>query len=42
VLDELFPVDLVEPRYPDVLALGVHQAVAELFVFSPHGLEHIL
>jgi len=42
VLDELLPVNFVEPGYPDVLALGIHQAVAQLFILAPHGLEHIL
>jgi hypothetical protein len=28
MLDQLFPVYFIEPRYPDKLALGVHQAVA--------------
>jgi len=42
VLDQLFPVYLVEPRYPDELALSVDEAVAQLFVFAAHGLEHVL
>lgn len=42
MLDELFPVNFVEPGYPDVLALGIDQAVAQLFILAPHGLEHIL
>ena len=42
MLDELFPVNFIEPGYSDVLPLGIDQAVAELFVFAPHGLEHVL
>ena len=42
VLDQLFPVYFVEPRYPDELALGVDQAVSQLLVFAAHGLEHVL
>ena len=42
VLDELFPVNFIELGYPDVLTLGIHQAVAELFILVLHGLEYIL
>jgi len=42
VLDQLFPVYFIEPRYPDKLALGIHQAIAQVFVFATHGFQHVL
>jgi hypothetical protein len=42
VLDQLFPVYFIKPRYPDKLALGIHQAIAEVFVFATHGFQHVL
>jgi hypothetical protein len=42
VLDQLFPVYFIKPRYPDKLALGVHQAVAQVFVLATHGFQHVL
>jgi hypothetical protein len=42
MLDQLFPVYFIEPRYPDKLALGIYQAMAQVFIFATHGLEHIL
>ena len=42
VLDQLFPVYFIKPRYPDKLALGIHQAIAQVFVFATHGFQHVL
>ena len=42
MLDQLFPVYFVKPRYPDKLALGVHQAIAQVFVLATHGFQHVL
>ena len=42
MLDQLFSIYFIKPRDPDKLALGVHQAVAEVFVFAPHGFQHVL
>ena len=42
MLDQLFPVYFIKPRYPDKLALGIYQAMAQVFIFATHGLEHIL
>ena len=41
MLDKLFPVDFVEPRYPDELPLCVDESVAQLLVLAAHGLEHV-
>ena len=42
VLDQLFPVYFIKPRYPDELALGIHQAITQVFVFATHGFQHVL
>ena len=42
MLDQLFPVYFIEPRYPDKLALGIHQTIAQVFVFAAHGFQHVL
>lgn len=42
MLNQLLPVYFIELRYPDKLTLGVHQAVAQVFIFTAHSLEHIL
>jgi hypothetical protein len=42
VLDQLFSIYFIKPRDPDKLALGIHQAVAEVFVFATHGFQHVL
>lgn len=42
VLDQLFPVYFIEPRYPDKLALGVHQAIAQVFILATHGFQQVL
>lgn len=42
VLDQLFSVYFIKPRYPDKLALGIHQAIAQVFVFATHGFQHVL
>ena len=41
MLDQLFPVDFVEPRYPDELSLRVDESAAQLLVLAAHGHEHV-
>jgi hypothetical protein len=42
MLDQFFSVYFIKPRYPDKLALGIYQPMAEVFIFATHGLEHVL
>jgi hypothetical protein len=42
MLNQLFPVYFIKARYPDELALGIHQAMAQVFIFATHSLEHVL
>jgi hypothetical protein len=42
VLDQLLPIYFIKPRYPDKLALGIHKAIAQVFVFATHGFQHVL
>ena len=42
MLDELLAIYLVEPPYPNVVAFGVDQSVAQVFVLLSHGFQHDL
>ena len=42
MLNQLFSVYFIKSRYPDELALGVHQAMAQVVIFATHSLEHVL
>ena len=42
VLNQLLPVDLIQPRNPNVVPLGIHQPCPQLLILPSHGLKHHL
>lgn len=40
VLNQLLAVNLIKPRYPNIIPLRIHQPIPQLFIFTTHGLKH--
>ena len=42
VFDELLPINLVQPRYTNVIALGLYKPGPQLLIFAAHCIQHHL